>query len=169
MSRIRAEIYPKGIFWLEKRFSSNENRKSTVVEIQKNLKCRNLRGILGTLHKILQQLINFKNLVEILEVASTKTSVFFKSEGQFVIDEQYQVFFSLNFYILLLHPTKRRTLFLKHRKYYASLARSGQCIPLQGVHMALTCLFLVGAFLVKSARLLQWLVFSFFFVRLQSH
>ena len=31
-------------------------------------------------------------------------------------------------------------------------------------------LFLVGAFLRKSARLLQWLVFfSFFFVRLQSH
>ena len=30
--------------------------------------------------------------------------------------------------------------------------------------------FLVGAFLGKSARLLQWLVFfSFFFVRLQSH
>ena len=30
-------------------------------------------------------------------------------------------------------------------------------------------LFLVGAFLGKSARLLQWLVFFFFFVRLQSH
>ena len=29
--------------------------------------------------------------------------------------------------------------------------------------------FLVGAFLGKSARHLQWLVFSFFFVRLQSH
>ena len=31
-------------------------------------------------------------------------------------------------------------------------------------------MFLVGAFLVKSARLLQWLVFFlFFFVRLHSH
>ena len=29
--------------------------------------------------------------------------------------------------------------------------------------------FLVSAFLGKSARLLQWLVFFFFFVRLQSH
>ena len=30
-------------------------------------------------------------------------------------------------------------------------------------------IFLVGAFLVKSDRLLQWLFFSFFFVRLQFH
>ena len=36
--------------------------------------------------------------------------------------------------------------------------------------LAVLGLFLVGAFLVKSAQLLQWLVFfSFFFVRLQSH
>ena len=31
------------------------------------------------------------------------------------------------------------------------------------------CWFLVGAFLGKSARYLQWLVFFLFFVRLQSH
>ena len=41
-------------------------------------------------------------------------------------------------------------------------------VLLVGAFELLQCLFLVGAFQVKRARLLQWLVFFFFFVRPQT-